>query len=132
MTKKEIIEAIIETIFEDKTMPFIRSEQLAKIVDFVIKNYNPSLPSNLDEAAEEKDIKREWYNKGYIEGRKNAHIPARELGLPKEYDFKRNHCLTWQDIMNIDELISVIQTDFNLTGKAIYQEVAKKFNLKEK
>lgn len=35
------------------------------------------------------DIKREWWNKGYIEGRKNAHIPARELGLPSSLDFKQ-------------------------------------------
>jgi len=33
-------------------------------------------------------IKRDWYNKGYFEGRKNAHIPARELGLPKSWDFQ--------------------------------------------
>ena len=32
------------------------------------------------------EIQRKWWNKGYLEGRKNAHIPARELGLPKEYD----------------------------------------------
>ena len=35
------------------------------------------------------EIKREWYNKGYLEGRKNAHIPARELGLPKSWDFQQ-------------------------------------------
>lgn len=34
------------------------------------------------------DIKREWYNKGYLKGRKEAHIPARELGLPKVFDLK--------------------------------------------
>lgn len=48
MTKEEILNAIAN----DKTMPFIQPEQLAGIVDFVIKNYNPSTPSNLDEAAE--------------------------------------------------------------------------------
>lgn len=48
MTREEIIEAISE----DKMMPFIQPEQLAEIVDFVIKSYQPSLPSNLDEAAE--------------------------------------------------------------------------------
>ena len=31
--------------------------------------------------------KQEWWNKGYVEGRKNAHIPAKELGLPKSMDF---------------------------------------------
>jgi len=48
MTKEEIIQAI----FDDKMMPFIQPEQLSEIVDFVIKNYQPPLPSNLDEAAE--------------------------------------------------------------------------------
>lgn len=47
MTKEEIIQAI----FDDKMMPFIQPDQLAQIVDFVIKNYTPSLPSDLDEAA---------------------------------------------------------------------------------
>lgn len=47
MTKEEIIEAIAD----DDMMPFIQPEQLAGIVDFVIKNYKSSLPSNLDEAA---------------------------------------------------------------------------------
>ena len=47
MTKEELIQAISD----DKMMPFIQPEQLAGIVDFVIKNYKPSLPSKLDEAA---------------------------------------------------------------------------------
>lgn len=48
MTREEIIRAISD----DKMMPFIQPEQLAQIVEFVIKNYNTSLPSDLDEAAE--------------------------------------------------------------------------------
>ena len=47
MNKEEIVEAISD----DKMMPFIQTDHLANIVDFVIKNYHPSLPSNLDEAA---------------------------------------------------------------------------------
>ena len=47
MTQEEIIQAISD----DKMMPFIQPEQLAQIVEFVIKNYQPSLPSDLDEAA---------------------------------------------------------------------------------
>lgn len=49
MTREEIIQAISD----DKMMPFIQPEQLAQIVEFVINNYRPSLPSDLDEAAEE-------------------------------------------------------------------------------
>jgi hypothetical protein len=41
MTREEII----EVISEDKMIPFIQSEQLAGIVDFVIKNYKPFLPT---------------------------------------------------------------------------------------
>ena len=48
MTREEIIQAISD----DKMMPFIQPDQLAEIVEFVIKNYKPSLPSDLDEAAE--------------------------------------------------------------------------------
>lgn len=47
MTQAEIIQAISD----DKMMPFIQPEQLTQIVEFVIKNYRPSLPSDLDEAA---------------------------------------------------------------------------------
>lgn len=49
MTKEEIVQAISD----DKTIPFIQPKQLAQIVAFVVENYRPSLPSNLDEAAEE-------------------------------------------------------------------------------
>lgn len=47
MTQEEIIQAISD----DKMMPFIQPDQLSEIVNFVIENYKPSLPSNLDEAA---------------------------------------------------------------------------------
>ena len=47
MTREEIIQAISD----DKMMPFIQPEQLAQIVEFVINNYRPCLPSDLDEAA---------------------------------------------------------------------------------
>lgn len=52
-------------------------EELYEIIDSL----------ELDE-SEVDDIKREWYNKGYLKGRQEAHIPARELGLPKALDFK--------------------------------------------
>ena len=38
------------------------------------------------EVKDENAIKRDWYNKGYIKGRKEASIPARELGLPSALD----------------------------------------------
>lgn len=36
------------------------------------------------DVVDEDAIKCDWYNKGYIKGRKEANIPARELGLPSE------------------------------------------------
>lgn len=45
---------------------------------------------NFLDTLEVKDvdaIKCDWYNQGYIKGRKEANIPARELGLPKSCDF---------------------------------------------
>lgn len=47
MTREEILNAIAD----DKTLPFIQPSQLAGIVDFVIKNYVPSIPG-VGEAAE--------------------------------------------------------------------------------
>lgn len=41
---------------------------------------------NTLEVKDEDTIKRDWYNKGYLKGRKEANIPARELGLPSELD----------------------------------------------
>ena len=57
MTQEEMIQAISD----DKTMPFIQPEQLAEIVDFVIKNYNPFLDSLPEQPVEglEEDLKKE-------------------------------------------------------------------------
>ena len=49
---------------------------------------NDIITSLEQDESEVDDIKREWYNKGYLKGRQEAHIPARELGLPKALDFK--------------------------------------------
>lgn len=57
MTKEEIIQAISD----DKMMPFIQPDQLAQIVAFIINNYQPSLPSNLDEAAEKSMPEEEGF-----------------------------------------------------------------------
>ena len=58
-----IREEIIEAIQNDDMMPFLQDWEARDVVDFVLKNYRPSLPSNLDEAAEK-------YAKG--EGLENA------------------------------------------------------------
>ncbi|MBR3467375.1 MAG: hypothetical protein IKH15_09170 [Bacteroidales bacterium] len=50
MTREEIIEAIQN----DDMMPFLQDWEARDVVDFVLKNYRPSLPSNLEEAAEDR------------------------------------------------------------------------------
>lgn len=55
------------------------------------------------------DVKREWWNKGYLEGRKNAHIPARELGLPSSWDFQKEQKPI--EFKN-DELVEIIKGEF--------------------
>ena len=62
MTREEIIEAIQN----DDMMPFLQDWQARDIVDFVLKNIQPSLPDGLEEAAEE-------YNKQVIEATKCHH-----------------------------------------------------------
>lgn len=49
MTKEKIVEAIAN----NKMLPYINPDFLSGIVDFVLDNYQPSLPSNLDGAADE-------------------------------------------------------------------------------
>lgn len=46
------------------------------------------------------------HNEGYVEGRKNAHIPARELGLPSSMDFKQE----WseEDEEMLDAMIDIV------------------------
>lgn len=60
MTQEEIIQAISD----DKMMPFIQPEQLVQIVEFVINNYRPSLPSDLEEAAIPELEMDEWMKYG--------------------------------------------------------------------
>ena len=89
MTTEEIIQAISD----DKMMPFIQSEQLAGIVDFVIKNYNPSLPSNLDEAANMYGLKSAhgednycawWHRDGFKAG-------AEWMAGRYKFDYTKGH-----------------------------------------
>ena len=77
-----------------------------------------------------EDMKREWYNKGYIEGRKNAHIPARKLGLPKEFDFQQNLALTWEDIRTICALSVTVEVQLGreISDEQHYGEVLRRFN----
>ena len=84
MTQEEIIQAISD----DKMMPFIQPEQLAGIVDFVIKNYKPSLPSDVDEAAHKFAV---LYDQGTCDGIAQECFIAgakwmAEQGVSEEYD----------------------------------------------
>lgn len=57
MTREEIIEAIQN----DDMMPFLQDWQARDVVDFVLKNIQPSLPDGLEEAAEEYATK--WHKR---------------------------------------------------------------------
>lgn len=80
---------IIEPNYED--------EKVRKwLITLLQNNYKGNYWANqaiayLEKQKEQKsdDVKREWWNRGYLEGRKNAHIPARELGLPSSWDFQK-------------------------------------------
>lgn len=63
-------------------------EYLERVSQLDIAKHFYELGLKVQENQNIDDIKREWYNKGYLKGRKEAHIPARELGLPKVFDFK--------------------------------------------
>lgn len=41
---------------------------------------------------------------------------------------EKDLALTWEDIKNIDDWLSVIQTSDNLVGKELYEEVLRRFN----
>ena len=59
-------------------------------------------------------IKREWHNKGYLKGRKEANIPARELGLPKSYDVQEH-----SEVDLEKEINSLDDAYFDLDGIAV-------------
>lgn len=59
------------------------------------------------------EIKREWYNKGYLKGRKESNIPAREFGLPKSWDFQQSGADLEKEINSLDD------TYFDLDGIAV-------------
>ena len=76
--------SLIESLEKEqkgKTNP-LSEECVAKADPATMKEVS----DNVDKIVKVEDIQREWYNKGYIKGRKEAHIPARELGLPSLLD----------------------------------------------
>ena len=108
---------------------YIDAEKLKAHIQYLIKKDNyelfdvPELLSFIDSLQQEQldidEIKREWYNKGYLEGRKNAHIPARELGLSKSCDFQKEQSevdlekeirFMWEKCNPIDEGMGVEST----------------------
>lgn len=58
------------------------------------------------------------HNEGYLEGRKNAHIPARELGLPSSMDFKQE----WseEDESFLDSIEDAISSYYDLNHAPQY------------
>jgi hypothetical protein len=91
-----------EGLTEEKLLAYLEKQKELPFVKDVMLGYpgiyfydgermhfqgNPAVEEKQKEQKQD-DIKREWWNKGYLEGRKNAHIPAKELGLPKSIDFQ--------------------------------------------
>ena len=70
------------------------SEDLEKEIDKYVNTPenqgNPELKEELSECA--LHFANIGWNNGYLKGRKDAHIPARELGLPKFYNFNKYDC----------------------------------------
>lgn len=97
MTKEEIIRAISD----DKMMPFIQSEQLAQIVEFVINNYKTSLPSNLDEAIEEyaPDFSNDFASKAAVEAVRDAFKSGAEWVIGQGVSL--SHLIAWY-IQSVD------------------------------
>ena len=64
-----------------------KNNESENVYDFGTEHALKSILSFLDtlevKEVDLEKIKRDWRNKGYIEGRKQALIPARKLGLPK-------------------------------------------------
>lgn len=69
------VERIKETGCES---PILVCDDILTFIDYLLE----------EEHLDVDKIKNEWWNKGYLKGRQDAHIPARELGLPKAFDFK--------------------------------------------
>lgn len=62
------------------------------------------------------------HNFGYVEGRKNAHIPAKELGLPSSMDFKQEWSEEDEKIRR--NLMSLLA---NMRGDRITEETYQKY-----
>lgn len=97
----EQLESIFPKLVESEDEK-IRKEIVATIEQchYLRPKNRDNMLSYLERQKEQNsnDIKREWWNKGYLEGRRNAHIPARELGLPSSWDFqKEQNTMEWSE-----------------------------------
>ena len=80
------------------------------------------------------------HNEGYVEGRKNAHIPAKELGLPSSMDYKQEWSEEDESMLNIittdvslgQQKCGIGTDEWNVRSKAIrwLKSLPKRFNLK--
>ena len=80
---KAAVVAEIDSIAEDAICQYIsdKSRYAEGVLDVIHRI------KHLLNTLEETDIdviKRNWYNQGYLRGRRGANISARELGLPSE------------------------------------------------
>lgn len=106
MTKEEIIQAISD----DKMMPFIQPEQLAQIVEFVINNYRPSLPSDADDLGAITYLIQRGYTVILPEGVDVAELYKAASSLVDAVErYMRQECLRSELAMKKDKLKELLK-----------------------
>lgn len=95
----------------------VRLNQVKKIRTECMIEFCKRILDVIDSLQQEQpdidEIKREWYNKGYLKGRKESNIPARELGLPKSYDMQE------QPEVDLDDAIEKLES----VGMVVFRSV---------
>lgn len=84
-----VLEKIIPSSQQEQPEVDLEKE-IDKYVNTPENQGNPELKEELFKCA--LHFANIGWNNGYLKGRKDAHIPARELGLPKSYNFNKYDC----------------------------------------
>lgn len=118
MTREEIINALQN----DKMMPFIQPDQLAKIVDFVSENYKPSLPDGLEEAAKNRVTENGRFPISEFE-----ELRIRDIKFGAEWQKKQDDLET-ADLLAIAHLQGMEQQKSNMLEEAVDGLVEELYN----
>ncbi len=111
MTREEIIEAIQN----DDMMPFLQDWEARDVVGFVLKNYRPSLPSDLDEAAERIVVSlvptfgQKYEDGSYVQGTRDYFSRDELIGLVKAgAEWQANQGAGYETVISADKTIPVL------------------------